>query len=88
MIAEVAWHVRTHLVYMLYIKYVPGTINNVAVVVVVLTLTRITKSVVTGQAPATLEWKNTPGKKQSKPKVLHVHILAEASHASAKKYKT
>ena len=31
-------------------------------VVVVLTLTRIIKSVVTGQAPVTLEPRNTPGK--------------------------
>ena len=35
----------------------------VVVVVVVHTLTRIIKSVVAGQAPVTLEWKNTPGKK-------------------------
>ena len=33
---------------------------------VVLTLTRTTKSVVIGQAPVTLEWKNTPGKTQTK----------------------
>ena len=32
------------------------------VVVVVLTLTRIIKSVLTGQAPVTLELRNTPGK--------------------------
>ena len=32
------------------------------VVAVVLTLTRIVKSVVTGQAPVTLELRNTPGK--------------------------
>ena len=32
-------------------------------IVVVLTLTRIIKSVVTGQAPVTLELRNTPGKK-------------------------
>ena len=32
-------------------------------VVVVLTLTRIIKSVVTGQAPVTLELRNAPGKK-------------------------
>ena len=31
--------------------------------VVVLTLTRIIKSVVTGQTPVTLELRNTPGKK-------------------------
>ena len=32
---------------------------------VVVTLTRVMKSVVTGQAPATLEWRNTPGKKHT-----------------------
>ena len=32
-------------------------------IVVVLTLTRIMKSVGTGQAPVTLEWRNAPGKK-------------------------
>ena len=32
----------------------------VVVVVVVLTLTRTIRSVVTGKAPVTLEWKNTP----------------------------
>ena len=31
--------------------------------VIVLTLTGIFKRVVTGQAPVTLEWKNTPGEK-------------------------
>ena len=36
--------------------------NSTAVVVVVLTLTRIIKSVATGQAPVTLELRNTPGK--------------------------
>ena len=34
----------------------------VVVVVIVLILTRIIKSVVTGQAPVTLELRNTPGK--------------------------
>ena len=38
------------------------------VVVAVLTLTRIVKSVVTGQAPVTREWKNIEGKKKDKPK--------------------
>ena len=33
-------------------------------VVVVLTFTRIIEPVVTGQAPVTLEWKSTQGKKQ------------------------
>ena len=40
------------------------------IVVVVLTLTRIIKSVVTGQAPVTLELSNTPGKNTNKPKVV------------------
>ena len=47
-------------------------ILGLLVVVVVFTLTRMIKSVVTGQAPVTLEWKNTPGKNASKPKVVHV----------------
>ena len=46
------------------------------VAVLVFTLTRIIESMVTGQAPVTLEWKNTPGKNQntSEPKVVHTHI--------------
>ena len=44
-------------------------LSVVAVVVVaVLTLTRIVKSVVTGQAPVTLELRNTPGKKHKPTK--------------------
>ena len=48
--------------------YVILFVNLVVVVVgggggVVLTLTRIIKSVVTGQAPVTLELRNTPGRK-------------------------
>ena len=54
------------------------------VVVIVLTLTRVIKSLVTGQAPVTLEWRNTPGKK-TKPKVVHACIIADAIHASARK---
>ena len=42
------------------------------VVVVVLTFTRIIKSVVPGQAPVTLELRNTPEKKHE-PKVVQVH---------------
>ena len=38
------------------------------VVVVVLTLTRMIKSVVTGHAPVTLELRNTPRKKKSQTK--------------------
>ena len=40
-------------------------------VVVVLTLPRIIKSVVTGQAPVTLELRNTPGKNTNKPNAVH-----------------
>ena len=48
-------------------------------VVVVLTFTRIIKSVVTGQAPVTLELRNTPGAKHTnKPKVVHAYIAADA----------
>ena len=56
--------------------------------IAVLTLVRTIKPVVTGQAPVTLERKNTPeGKTTSKRKVLHAYIIAEAIiHASAKKY--
>ena len=41
---------------------------TIVVVVVVVTLTRIIKSVVTGQAPATLERRNTPEKKHKQIK--------------------
>ena len=41
--------------------------------VVVLTLTRIMKSVVTGQAPVTLELRNAPGKEYKQPKVVHAY---------------
>ena len=56
----------------------------VAVVVVVLTLTRIIRSVVTRHAPVTLELRNTPGKNTNKPKVVHAYITAEAVHASTR----
>ena len=52
--------------------------------VVVLTLTRITKFVVTGQAPVTLELRNTPEKKHKQPKVVHAYIAADAIHASTR----
>ena len=51
------------------------------VVIVVLTLARMIKSVVTGQAPVTLELRNTQGKNRSKPKVVHAYITADAIHA-------
>ena len=44
-------------------------------VVVVLTLTRIIKSVVTGQAPVTLELRNTLGKNTNNPKVVHAYLV-------------
>ena len=50
---------------------------------VVLTLTHIIKSVVTGQAPVTLELRNTPGKKH-KPKVVHAYFTADAVLASTR----
>ena len=54
-------------------------------VVVVLTLPRIIKSVVTGQAPVTLELRNTPGKNtHTQPKVVHAYITADAIHASTR----
>ena len=45
------------------------------VVVIVLTLTSIIKSAAIGQAPTTLEWKNTPRKNTSKPKACMVSWL-------------
>ena len=50
-------------------------------------LTRIIKSVVTGQVPVTLEWRNTPGKTQTKPKndIRIVYIIAEAIIGSARR---
>ena len=37
---------------------------------------------VAGQAPVTLELRNTPGKNTNKPKVVHTHITADAIDAS------
>ena len=54
---------------------------------VVLTLTRIIKSVVTGQAPFTLELRNTPGKTHTQPKVVHAFITPDAIHASTRNIK-
>ena len=53
------------------------------IVVVVLTSTRIIKSVVAGQAPVTLELRNTPRRKHEL-KVVHAYITADAIHASAR----
>ena len=55
--------------------------RQLRIVVVVLTLPRIIKSVVTGQAPVTLELRNTPGGKHKQPKVVHAYfITADAIH--------
>ena len=54
------------------------------IVVVVLKLTRITKSVVKGQAPVTLELRNTPGKNTNKSTVVHAYITADAIHMSTR----
>ena len=52
--------------------------GNTVVVVVVLTLTRIIKSVVTGQSPATLEVRNTPGENTHNPRwYTHISQLAQ-----------
>ena len=50
---------------------------------VVLTLTCIIKSVVTGQAPVTLELRISQGKTQTKG-VVHAYITTDAIHASTK----
>ena len=47
----------------------------VAVVAVVLKLTRIIKSMVTGQVPVTLEWKNTQGEKKAQNKNKRAYII-------------
>ena len=54
------------------------------VVAVVPTLARTTMSVVTGEAPVTLELRNTPGKNRDQPKVVHAYVTADAIHASTK----
>ena len=46
----------------------------------------IIKSVVTGQAPVTLELRNTPGKKH-KPKVVHAYSTADVVHTSTRNIK-
>ena len=63
-----------------------GTQNpGIVVAVVDLKLTRIIKSVVTGQTPVTLHRKNIPQKK-SKPKVGHTYISYIRRVAEAKSY--
>ena len=59
------------------------------VVVVVLTLIRIIKSVVTGQAPVTLELRNTPGKNTHNPRwYTHISQLTQLPHQKHIKVKS
>ena len=62
--------------------YIPGFLLRQKVVVVVLTLTSIIKSVITGQAPVTGA-EEYPREKH-KPKVVHAYIIADAIHASTR----
>ena len=50
---------------------------SVIVVVVVLALTRIIKSVVSGQAPVSLELRNTPGKNTNQRWYTHISQLTQ-----------
>ena len=65
---EIEDFVETHLCKLCVIL-----LRSRVVVVVVLTLSRIVKSVVTGQAPFTLELRNTPGKNTHNPR-WYTHI--------------
>ena len=56
----------------------------VVVAVVVLTLTLIVKSVVAGQAPVTLELRNTSGKQTYEQNVVQACITVDAIHAPTK----
>ena len=74
-------------VYFEYLKCsVLRALGVLPVVVVVPTLTRIIKSVVTGQAPGTLELRNTPEKKNTNQRrYTHTwYITADAIHASTR----
>ena len=64
-------------------RYFGRPLSRDRIVVVVLTLTRIIKSVVTGQAPVTLELRNTPEKNPNNPR-WYTHIIADAIHASTR----
>ena len=66
-------------------RYTPELLLDLGIIVVILTLTRIIMFVVTGQAPVTLELRNTPGKtnKQTNQR-WYTHITADAIHASAR----
>ena len=56
----------------------------VDIVDVVFASTCTIKSVVTGQAPVTLELRNTLGKNTNNPKVVDAYITADAIHASTR----
>ena len=58
----------------------------VGVVVVVLTLTRLIKSVVTGQAPGTLELRKTPGKKTQTEGGTRIYTVGTIHACARKKY--
>ena len=80
------WYVctmRSHISLLTLVPLNRAALYQRLVVVVVLTLTRIIKPVVTGQAPVTLELRNTPGK-HTQPKVVHAYITADAIHASTR----
>ena len=63
----------------------PATKLQIAnVVAVALTLTRIIKSTVTGQAPVTLELGTTLGKNTNKPMMVLAYITADTIHASTR----
>ena len=50
--------------------------NMILGMILLLILTLGVNFVVTGQAPVTLEWKNTPqGKKKKEKKVVHVYLV-------------
>ena len=60
-------------------KRIPGY-----VFVVVLTITRIVKSVVTGQVFSHSGAEEYPRGKRTQPKAVHAHITADAIHASTR----
>ena len=64
------------------VAVVVAVVVVVVVVVVVLTLPRIIQSVVMGQAPVTLELRNTPRENANGRKVVQAYITADAIHAS------
>ena len=62
-----------YVVLFLHAVFVVVVVVIVVVIVVVLAYTRVTKSVVTGQAPVTLELRNTPGENTNNPR-WYTHI--------------